>query len=322
MTDEPGVRPESEGRGRSRQRGRDRPREEKSPFQVASEAAESWLNTVYGIAGYGRIGNFDVAYGLLLPTPATEGCSLQESFQEHASLLSSMSNRLAAVSDGPIDWANRGLRAIAKLPAAMYPHVWSSAHEAASGLAALALNLLAAPVAGITDPREQWDTAEHFLTSRWKALDMPMEEVARLQERVRRERAKVLVSSEHASMLDTLQQRDQQAHLAESNTLAGSSTVSPPQPPRLTVDLLSKTATLDGTRYDVHSERALRWLRVLVGQSPNWVSGSDLTRYDPDLTDPNTHKYKKYLPQLVRDLITSRPGSGSCIPLQPQQGRK
>ncbi len=37
-----------------------------------------------------------------------------------------------------------------------------------------------------------------------------------------------------------------------------------PMPPRLTVDLARMTITLDGQTYDVPSENALRWVKVLA----------------------------------------------------------
>jgi hypothetical protein len=84
---------------------------------------------------------------------------------------------------------------------------------------------------------------------------------------------------------------------------------------RLHVDLGAKLLTLDGTSYPVASERALRWVRILAERSPNWVSGKELPKLDPDLLSERTDKFKPALPSKVRDLIDSQTGAGSRIRL-------
>ena len=107
-------------------------------FEAASKAAESWLNTVSVIAHLGKGGNVDAAYHLLLPSPerGDRSYALQNSWRQHAAVLKEMLDGLAVVSDGPVKWEHgRGLSAITGVPNATYPHVWSSAHEAAVGIA-------------------------------------------------------------------------------------------------------------------------------------------------------------------------------------------
>jgi hypothetical protein len=63
-------------------------------------------------------------------------------------------------------------------------------------IARLALELLVWPLAEVTEPAKQRDLAGQLLAARWKALTIPTAEVAALQERMRRERAKLLRSLE------------------------------------------------------------------------------------------------------------------------------
>lgn len=87
-----------------------------------------------------------------------------------------------------------------------------------------------------------------------------------------------------------------------------------PSPPRLTVDLACKTVTLDGTKYDVSSDNAIRWVKVLADHPGEWISGSELTKYDSDLI-VRTDRLKRFLPTQVRALIEQRTGAGSRIRL-------
>jgi hypothetical protein len=88
----------------------------------------------------------------------------------------------------------------------------------------------------------------------------------------------------------------------------------PPKAPRLTVDLAKKTITLDGQPYDVPSENALRWVKVLADHAGDWITGSALECYDPDLAG-RPDQWKKHLPKAISDLIESRTGAGSRIRL-------
>jgi hypothetical protein len=178
----------------------------------------------------------------------------------------------------------------------VYPHVWSSAHEAAVGIARLALDLLVVPLADITDAAEQQATAKRLLTTYWRAIAIPISKVAALQERIRRERAKL-------SAL-TIDESPPSAHIGEAI----------PQT-RLIVDVSAMTATLDGECQGVRSKQALRWLAVLVAHPNEWISGVDLAQYDSELMGARTHPLKIFLPDRIRDLIESDTGKGSRIRL-------
>jgi hypothetical protein len=84
---------------------------------------------------------------------------------------------------------------------------------------------------------------------------------------------------------------------------------------RLVVDLERMTAALDGTTYDVKSECALRWLKVLVEHPGEWISGKELKKHDKILYAPRTNRWQKQLPGPIRLLINSEPGRGSRINL-------
>jgi len=84
-----------------------------------------------------------------------------------------------------------------------------------------------------------------------------------------------------------------------------------PPSPQLKVDLPSKTLTFDGVEYDVSSERALRWVKILADRAPDWISGTDLEKLDADLNTKRPDQLKKYLPLEIRNLIESRTGAGS-----------
>lgn len=153
-------------------------------FETASGRAESWVNSVAMIAIAGESGDVVTAYQDLT--------FLAEQYNRHAPVLNAELNRLASLSDSPVKWEHgRGHSAVARVPDVVFPHVWSSAHEAAVGIARLALDLLLLPLEGIADPTEQQKLAQQLLAARWHAIAMPIDEVATLQERIRRERAKL-----------------------------------------------------------------------------------------------------------------------------------
>ena len=82
---------------------------------------------------------------------------------------------------------------------------------------------------------------------------------------------------------------------------------------RLEVDLACMTATLDNTVFEVKSQHALRWLRILVEHSGEWISGKDLETYDSELMQVRTHRLKTHLPAEISALIDSDTGKGSRI---------
>jgi hypothetical protein len=162
---------------------------------AASKAASSWPNTVKIVAHHGEHGQTDAAYKLLLPSgdsPATWPCLLN-SFKQHGSTLQAAFDQLALVNeDGPVVWEHgRGLSALAAMPEHVYPHQWLSAHEAAWGIADLALDLLAYPLEG-ADPATQYRDAAELLTRNWRAVAMSVDEVKTLQLRIRGERINLL----------------------------------------------------------------------------------------------------------------------------------
>ncbi|MHB8902145.1 MAG: hypothetical protein ACYC6Y_25590 [Thermoguttaceae bacterium] len=85
---------------------------------------------------------------------------------------------------------------------------------------------------------------------------------------------------------------------------------------RLTVDLAKRTVTLDGIPYDVRSELALRWVKVLADHEGEWISGPDLAQYDRLLDGVRTDRLK--LPPEIQAVIESQTGAGSRLCL----GRK
>jgi hypothetical protein len=83
----------------------------------------------------------------------------------------------------------------------------------------------------------------------------------------------------------------------------------------VTVDLQRMTITMDGITSDVGSEAALRWVKVLSDHPGEWISGSDIARYDLELDGCRTHRLKEYLPPKIAGLIDSETGKGSRISL-------
>ena len=97
-----------------------------------------------------------------------------------------------------------------------------------------------------------------------------------------------------------------------------------PPAPRLTVDEARRTITLDGTTHEVNSVKAIRWVRVLAAHPGEWISGTDLERYenvlivnqkDCLLLSAKTHRLTTFLPGAILDLIDSKTGAGSRIRL-------
>jgi hypothetical protein len=91
----------------------------------------------------------------------------------------------------------------------------------------------------------------------------------------------------------------------------------PGPPPRLSVDLARKTITFDGQKFDVLSEGALRWVKVLADHPGEWISGPDLKKYDSALDGarPDRLKKAKSFPDSIRAIIETRRGPGSRLNL-------
>src|SRR5262245_32491966 len=114
------------------------------------------------------------------------------------------------------------------------------------------------------------------------------------------------------------------ARQSDSVTQSAGQPVQPPEalpapprrrngPRRLVVNLARMTVTLDGTSYDVPSENALRWVRVLVNHPGEWISGSCLGTHDADLIGVRTDRLRDHLPEEIVSLIESETGKGSRL---------
>jgi hypothetical protein len=164
-----------------------------SDFQFASERLELSVSTVAGLAEGCPL---DSAFALLYV--------LQFDRERHSRILYDSLDKLAVVSDSPIKWEHgRGQSGLVRHPNAVYPHRWSSAHEAALAISRLALAYFYWPLELPAEAHPEFkklsvDQQPLFRKllgkNRRKALAMTMEEVADWQERIRRERAKLLTT--------------------------------------------------------------------------------------------------------------------------------
>jgi hypothetical protein len=84
--------------------------------------------------------------------------------------------------------------------------------------------------------------------------------------------------------------------------------------PRLTVDVVRQTITLDNTTHDT-TELAARWVRVLADHPGQWISGPDLIDFDKRLDGTRTDRLRPQLPREVDELIDCVTGKGSRIRL-------
>jgi hypothetical protein len=93
----------------------------------------------------------------------------------------------------------------------------------------------------------------------------------------------------------------------------GAARRSPRRPARLKVDLRRRRITLDDTTYEIPSEAALRWVRVLAKHRGQWVSSADLGKggYDKDLLTNRPDHLRRFLPGPINSLIQSKRGTGS-----------
>ena len=164
-------------------------------FQDASERLELHVNSVAYIARGCPLGD---AFALLSVIQLDE--------ERYGSLLDHSLDMLAAISEGPIEWEHgRGLSGFVVAPAAVFPHVWLSAHEAALVLSRLALRCFFRPLEVGTLTEFQELTGEQRATfrkalsaSRRKALAMTIQEVAQWRAKIRRERLKLELAAPSA----------------------------------------------------------------------------------------------------------------------------
>ncbi|WP_166820013.1 hypothetical protein [Thalassoroseus pseudoceratinae] len=152
-----------------------------SDFLTASQRAEYWINSVASIARYAELDNVELAYGTVQ--------TLQYRIEESGEALESRFEELAILSDSQVTFEGFGWHA---LNDARFPGVWSSAHEAVHGVTIEALEILAQPLEDITDQKEQNELFTRLLSERGHALKISMVEVAKVQERIRRERLKLV----------------------------------------------------------------------------------------------------------------------------------
>ncbi len=79
----------------------------------------------------------------------------------------------------------------------------------------------------------------------------------------------------------------------------------------ISVDLARRQVVIDGQSYDVNSENALRWVKVLIEHPGEWITGGELEKYDANLIGIRTDRLRPYLPEELLQHIESEPGIGS-----------
>ncbi len=84
----------------------------------------------------------------------------------------------------------------------------------------------------------------------------------------------------------------------------------------LTVSIEGKSATLDGTTYDLTGEVQARWLHVLAEHPWHWISGPTLVKYDRKLYGARTDKVRKNLPPTIARLIEVKKTKGARLKLR------
>jgi hypothetical protein len=89
----------------------------------------------------------------------------------------------------------------------------------------------------------------------------------------------------------------------------------PKTTPRIVVDVNRETITLDGKKWAVSSQQALRWVKVLAKHSGEWISSKELKNFDAELDGFEPHKSREKLPAEINSLIESRTGAGSRLVL-------
>ena len=89
----------------------------------------------------------------------------------------------------------------------------------------------------------------------------------------------------------------------------------------LEVNAATCIASLGKDQFDIGSQQAARWLKVLADRPGEWFSGRELELHDTELLDVRTDKLKKELPKKIARLIESKPGCGSRLRLDWFGGR-
>jgi hypothetical protein len=258
---------------------------------AASKAAEGWLNTVSYLAQSGEWGR-DARHAAVGFLPIGPGNNLFDSYKKNVEALERAKDAFVGVSDGVVKW-NGGPRAVARNPSSLYPYVWTSAHEAAVGIAREALERLAFPLLRLP-LAERLDEFGRLLAAEWKALALSSDEVAELQARIRRERVKLLGTGA----------KTQQEHAQ-----------------RLSVDLNRSEIVLYGKPYPCTSRQALIMLAVYAEQPGEWITQRNLRKRQPELDGLTQDEKKdvligakvreltKYLPATIRVLLEKGEGN-------------
>ncbi len=279
-------------------------------FAQASERIELWPNTVAMIAtlgSYDRDGSSDAAFRRLVIALKREDFD-----REHSQNVLEYRDELACVSDGALQWEGRGRCAIWTDPNVI-PQVWSSAHEAAIGMYDFMFTALIDPIADVADESAARMAFRELLAARWKALTLSSSEIAILQERIRRERAKLV------------------SRFTETRGVSREIVAISSDPPseseklrhRLEIDFTKQLAILDGHEYDIQSEPVLYWLKALSDRPGEWISNSALRSFKDSYfrgSPPRTDKFREYLRKCAPEielLIDAKtgPGGGSRLRL-------
>lgn len=268
-----------------------------SKFRTASKRAELWLGIPRLVGDFGSKGKVDPLFQTLILSI--------EDYNEHAPIIRSALDDLRRVSDGPVKWGpDRGSRAVFKNDGFVL-NVWSSAHEAACEILGLILEFLVNPLDGVTDPKKQKALAKKLLAERWQALSITDEEMADLQERIRRELAKLLLKGNG------------------SPTFAEA----PPERQRIadhvSVDMERETVTIYDKTYPCQGQRtALFVVSALIKCDGVPTNASTLHKHEAELLNDGTlvrpDKCLPKLPRQVRAIIKSKRPTGYWIELPPR----
>jgi len=92
----------------------------------------------------------------------------------------------------------------------------------------------------------------------------------------------------------------------------------PTQQSRIRVDLKRLTISLDGKEFNVPSEQACRWIKVLASRPGIWISSAGLRDHDKELDGVRTYKLRLHVPPEINALVESRTGIGSRL-MSPAQ---
>lgn len=254
-------------------------------FRAASEAAHSWCRLLaemsYAIERDNYRDNYEdydgtlLVYGLL--------GELEVSVRRHAETIVELEEQLAGAASPDSYVRHHGLVGLRS---------YASGHQAITDIARMAVLCLLGPVQKITDEKEWRDLAARLVEERSDTLFISSEEASLLQARILRERARLIQTGPTEN--------------APSNKI-------PRTPRSLDVDIPRKILIFDGIEFDVSSEQALRWVKVLAANPGEWISGPELGQHDAFLQGVRTDRLK--LPEEIKSCIDSDPGKGSRIRL-------